>query len=61
MGTFRINVNTLYMIGMVILVPWMALATNITTIFLVGRVNLIIKAPDVPMFTFGTKVIKVNV
>jgi hypothetical protein len=35
------------------------MATNITNIFLVAMVNMITKAPDVPMLTFGTTVIKV--
>jgi len=36
-----------------------AMVTNITNIFLVAMVNMIAKAPDVPMLTFDTTVIKV--
>jgi len=36
------------------------MATNITVIFLVAMVNVITKATDVPMLTFGTTVMKVQ-
>jgi hypothetical protein len=57
MGTFDIKVTIVYMVGMDIFVTMDVMATN-KTYFLVAMVNLITKAPDVSMLTFGATVIK---
>jgi len=58
MDTFDLKVTNVHMFGLVIMVPWKPWPL-IYVIFLVAMVNLITKATDVPMLTFGTTVIKV--